>query len=221
MTTSAFFVQFAATALLGAMLTTAASAQMGIEREHGRDRQPERIVFTVDVAEDFALFKPTLVRPTDTQPERGSFFVTEGNIYPAGTIQGNGAAFDPNTDGAIGRWFCRGTHLVSASEIPAAAVWVDTAQIYLLPRDTASIATARRRRWWNGRAHRHRRHWPAARLRWRTAPGVPGLQSDGRRQSARHVRAEEGDELTQPRATAPSAFLPASLPVFRPCRGSR
>jgi hypothetical protein len=30
---------------------------------------------------------------------------------------------------------------VSASEIPAAPFWVDTAQLYLLPRDTQSIAT--------------------------------------------------------------------------------
>ena len=98
-------------------------------------------MFTVDVAEDFALFNPTLVKPTDTQPERGSFFVTEGNIYPAGTIKGDGAAFDPNSAGSTGRWFCRGTHLVSASAIPAAAFWVDTAQLYLLPDDTRSIAT--------------------------------------------------------------------------------
>jgi hypothetical protein len=35
-------------------------------------------VFTIDVAEDFALFNPTFVRPTDTQPERGSFFTNPG-----------------------------------------------------------------------------------------------------------------------------------------------
>lgn len=104
-------------------------------------QQKEKVEFTVDVAEDFSLFNPTLVKPTDTQPERGSFFVTEGNLYPAGTIQGDGASFDPNSGGSIGRWFCRGTLLVGASEIPAAAFWVDTAQLYFLPDDTRSIAT--------------------------------------------------------------------------------
>ena len=99
------------------------------------------IVFTVDVAEDAALFKPTFVKPTDTQPERGSFFVTEGNIYPAGTIQGDGATFDPNSDGALGRWFCRGTHLVSGAEFPFAARGVLTAQLYLLPDENKSIST--------------------------------------------------------------------------------
>ena len=97
------------------------------------DRDP--IVFTVDVAEDLAgKFVPTLVRPEDTQPERGSFFVTEGRVFPAGTIQGDGASFDPNRSGHIGVWYCRGTHLVAASEIPAASVWVDTAQLFVLGR---------------------------------------------------------------------------------------
>jgi hypothetical protein len=99
------------------------------------DRTPMPIVFTVDVAEDLAgKFVPTLVKPEHTQPERGSFFVTEGRVFPAGTIQGTGADFDPYRTGHIGVWYCRGTHLVSASEIPAAAVWVDTAQLFVLGR---------------------------------------------------------------------------------------
>ena len=123
-----------ALAITGAAWTSQASA-------HGsQHKDRDTIVFTVDVAEDFSLFNPTLVKPTDTQPERGSFFVTEGNIYPGGTIKGDGASFDPSTAG-FGRWFCRGTHLVSASAIPAAAFWVHTAQLFLLPDDTRSIAT--------------------------------------------------------------------------------
>lgn len=132
---------FAALALTATMQTAPTSAQVSIEQARKHEPEKERVVFTVDVAEDFALFNPTLVKPTDTQPERGSFFVTEGNIYPAGTIKGAGATFDPGSDGSLGRWFCRGTHLVAASEIPAAAFWVDTAQLYFLPDDTRSIAT--------------------------------------------------------------------------------
>jgi hypothetical protein len=105
------------------------------------NREKSTVVFTVDVAEDAALFKPTFVKPTDTQPERGSFFVTEGNMYPAGTIQGDGAAFDPNSAGALGRWFCRGTHLVSGAEFPFAARGVHTGQLYLLPDEKRSIST--------------------------------------------------------------------------------
>jgi hypothetical protein len=99
------------------------------------------LILTVDVAEDFTKFNPTFVKPTDTEPKRGSWFITEGNVYPDGTIQGAGETFDPNTGGAIGRWYCRGTHLVSASEIPAAPLWVDTAQLYFLPDDEHSIVT--------------------------------------------------------------------------------
>jgi hypothetical protein len=130
---TANFILFAL-AITGAAWTSQASA-------HGsQHKDRDTIVFTVDVAEDFSLFNPTLVKPTDTQPERGSFFVTEGNIYPGGTIKGDGANFDPSTAG-FGRWFCRGTHLVPASAIPAAAFWVHTAQLFLLPDDTRSIAT--------------------------------------------------------------------------------
>ena len=100
---------------------------------HRRDPQP--IVFTIDVAEDLAgKFVPTLVKPEHTQPERGSFFVTEGRVFPGGTIEGDGSTFDPYRSGHIGIWICRGTHLVSASEIPAAPLWVTSAQLFVLGR---------------------------------------------------------------------------------------
>jgi len=123
---------------LAALVALAAGSPVVADRAHD---DKATIVFTVDVAEDAALFKPTFVKPTDTQPERGSFFVTEGNMYPAGTIQGDGAAFDPASAGAVGRWFCRGTHLVSGAEFPTAARGVHTAQLYLLPDENRSIAT--------------------------------------------------------------------------------
>jgi len=112
------------------ILGPAAYAQ---EAEAARNREP--IVFTVDVAEDLAgKFVPTFVRPEHTQPERGSFFVTGGRIFPAGTIDGDGATFDPNRSGHIGIWICRGTHLVAANEIPAAPLWVSTAQLFVIGR---------------------------------------------------------------------------------------
>jgi hypothetical protein len=111
---------------------TSAHAQ---ERSEAAGNRAEPIVFTVDVAEDLkGKFVPTLVKPEDTQPERGSFFVTEGRVFPAGTIQGDGADFDPYRSGHIGIWICRGTHLVAADQIPAARLWVDTAQLFVLGR---------------------------------------------------------------------------------------
>src|SRR5215510_13471697 len=123
------------TALVGAcaiVLTVPVFAQ----ESHGKaGKDPEPIVFTIDVAEDLAgKFVPTFVKPEHAQPERGSFFVTEGRIFPAGTIEGDGTGFDPNRSGHIGIWVCRGTHLVSASEIPAAPLWVNSAQLYVIGR---------------------------------------------------------------------------------------
>jgi hypothetical protein len=115
------------------ILGSAASAQEAGADGAARKREP--IVFTVDVAEDLAgKFVPTFVRPEHTQPERGSFFITEGRVFPAGTIDGDGATFDPNRTGHIGIRICRGTHLVAANEIPAAPLWVSSAQLFVLGR---------------------------------------------------------------------------------------
>ena len=82
------------------------------------------------------------VNPADTEPKRGSWFLTEGNIFPPHTIQGDGSTFDPNSPGAIGRWICRGTHLVSLTDIlNGAPLWVATQQTYLLPNDRRLITT--------------------------------------------------------------------------------
>ena len=120
-------------AMVVALSSGSTARASGQAKEQGDDKSP--VVLTVDVAEDLAgKFVPTLVKPEHTQPERGSFFVTEGRIFPAGTIVGDGADFDPNRSGHIGVWICRGTHLVSASEIPAAPLWVSTAQLFVLGR---------------------------------------------------------------------------------------
>jgi len=95
---------------------------------------------TVDVAEDFSQFVYTPVTAGDI-PRRGSTFITEGNIFPGGTIEGDGATFDPNGPGALGRWYCRGIHLVSAPEIPAAPLWVHTAQLFALPDHGRSLSS--------------------------------------------------------------------------------
>jgi hypothetical protein len=125
--------RLAAVVGLAVVLGPAAYAQEAAADRAARRRQP--IVFTVDVAEDLAgKFVPTFVRPEHTRPERGSFFVTGGRVFPAGTIDGDGATFDPNRTGHIGIWICRGTHLVAASEIPAAPLWVSTVQLFVLGR---------------------------------------------------------------------------------------
>lgn len=124
--------QFSAASALLLLLTAPAHAQNPEAASQPRGREP--VVLTVDVAEDFGKFDPTFVKPTDTQPERGSFFVTEGRVFPAGTIQGDGADFEPGRSGHVGIWICRGTHLVAGSDIPAEPLWVTTAQLFVLGR---------------------------------------------------------------------------------------
>jgi hypothetical protein len=109
------------------------AVQEPTSQDGSRSREP--ITFTVDVAEDLAgKFVPTFVKPEHGQPERGSFFITEGRLFPAGTIQGDGSSFHPAQSGHIGIWVCRGTHLVAASQIPAAPLWVSSAQLFVIGR---------------------------------------------------------------------------------------
>jgi hypothetical protein len=124
----------AAMIAVAGLVTVGSGAPASADNDrHGPSK--DTIVFTVDVAEDLTgKFVATHVRPDHAQPERGSFFVTEGRIFPEGMIAGNGADFDPNRSGHVGVWICRGTHLVAASAIPAASWWVSTAQLYVLGR---------------------------------------------------------------------------------------
>ena len=102
------------------------------------------LVFTVDVAEDGHKFVPG-PPIVDGFPQPGSFFLTEGNIYPGGTIPGDGSTFDPTDPSGptpIGRWLCHGTHLVDASLIPGTtAPWLFSSQLYLLPDDKKSLTS--------------------------------------------------------------------------------
>jgi hypothetical protein len=122
------------------MIGFAAPMAVAMTNDHGKS-----IELTVDIAEDFTKFVPA-PPIVDKIPQRGSFFITEGKIYPAGTIKGDGAAFDPTDPAgpkASGRWFCSGTHLVAGNEIPATVEpWVYTSQLYLLPDDRSSIETS-------------------------------------------------------------------------------
>jgi len=103
---------------------------------------PERIQFSIDVAEDMNLFVEPRV-PVGTEPLRGAFFITEGKIFPVGTIPSiGGDQFDPNaTPGSFGTWFCKGTFLVRGSLFDKSPMAVLSDQVYLLPNDKQSIST--------------------------------------------------------------------------------
>ena len=80
------------------------------------------------IATGLAIPRQTLVLPN------GDILVSEGRVFPARTIDGDGATFTPYRSGHIGIWICRGTHLVAATESPAASLWVSSAQLFALGR---------------------------------------------------------------------------------------
>lgn len=101
----------------------------------------ERLVFTVDVAEDMNKYAEHRTAVGE-EPLPGSSFVTEGRIFPAGTIpEQGGDQFDPNQQGAQGTWFCKGSFLVKGSEFANSVLGVVTDQIYFLPNDKKMLAT--------------------------------------------------------------------------------
>jgi hypothetical protein len=101
----------------------------------------DSLTLTVDVAEDFTMFVFTPVHPNDTVPLRGAMFLTIGNVFPGGTIKGDGHDFDPNSPGSIGTWTCNGVMLVDADQIPDAPFWVDTRQRFKLPDESRAITS--------------------------------------------------------------------------------
>jgi len=126
--------------LMTIMLAAVATA-MPVAAQTGIDNfNQEKIEFTIDVAEDMDKYVEHRTAAGE-EPVRGSQFVTEGNIYPVGTISGNGDQFDPNMAGSHGTWFCKGVFLVKGSEFDKSPRAVLSDQIYLLPNDRHSIAT--------------------------------------------------------------------------------
>ena len=179
--------RLATVAGLAMILGPAAYAQEADAERTARKREP--IVFTVDVAEDLAgKFVPTMVKPEHTQPERGSFFVTEGRIFPAGTIQGDGANFDPNQTWAHRRvdlpW-----HAPGGGPRDSRGATLGHYGAAVRARKAGQGAACDRGRGGQryGAAHRHRRYGQLRRLDRRTAPDLSGLQLDGRGQPARDI----------------------------------
>ncbi len=132
-----------ATLVTGLVLFVGFSASLAtaMNKDNTTKSNQNRTYLTVEVAEDFAAFVPGPPFDEAGVPQRGSFFVTQGKIFPEGTIQGDGSSFNPHSEGSIGTWFCRGTHLVSGLEFPETRFAVDTAQAYLMPDDKRMIVT--------------------------------------------------------------------------------
>lgn len=74
-----------AAVVVGGVIAPPARAQ---EIDARAKKEPAPIEVTFDVAEDLSgTFVPTFVRPDHTQPERGSFYVTGGRVFPRATAR--------------------------------------------------------------------------------------------------------------------------------------
>jgi hypothetical protein len=96
--------------------------------------------FTIDVACDARTYRQNNVDPSAPGSNRGDTFIVQGKIYPGGTIPKGNNVFSPDNAGSIGTWICRGTWLVSSTELgEGASPAFDTTQIYLLPDESKQL----------------------------------------------------------------------------------
>lgn len=105
--------RFARSVAAGLVLVTVAgtsSAESDIRHERNAGLYSYgAITITIDIAQDPFL---TIIDADSVPPERGDSFVTQGYIYPAGTLDGTSGVLPdggPEFPGRVlGTWMCRG-----------------------------------------------------------------------------------------------------------------
>jgi hypothetical protein len=125
--------------IASAVVAMAGVCSLSLRGDEGKHNGSWKTV-VIDVACDATTFALNTTRSADTGPVRGSSFIVNGKIYPAGTIPaGNG--FDINTPGLIGTWVCRGAFNFSIAEILAGSAPAQSStQNYLFSPTAGSMA---------------------------------------------------------------------------------
>lgn len=127
-----------------ALLLVGAGIVAASAEKSGWDGWRSRRSFTVEVAENGTRFLPD-AEPVDGDglPLYGAEFITQGYLYPEGTItcdsdnNCNGVNADGSPefpDKVIGTWFCRGWHVNDAATTTAGPI-VITTQTYIFGDD--------------------------------------------------------------------------------------
>jgi hypothetical protein len=91
---------------------------------------PEHVVFVVDVAVNHATFaiipsNGLVLQPEPLGPNRGTTFIVDGTVFPGGTLHKGNSMGDPNQNGGIGTWSCKGFF---TSDLGTADIGFDTTQ---------------------------------------------------------------------------------------------
>ena len=99
-----------------------------------KDTEPAAKTISFDVAEDMSRFVfDTDVAYDDGMPKHGSAFITQGYIYPKGTLDGtNGVLADGSPefpDLVLGEWTCRGWFVGDGAHATSGPMVIST-QIY-------------------------------------------------------------------------------------------
>ena len=132
---------------LRTVLASAVITLLAVNGGHvaGAPRDEENAqMFVLDVAIDAHTLNLNNNDPADpTNPRRGSTFIVYGKVFPGGTIPSGVTPFDPDRDGSIGDWICRGVFLADFADIKsgAAALAFDTTQMFLLTTDENALFT--------------------------------------------------------------------------------
>jgi hypothetical protein len=100
----------------------------------GQEAKPASKTISIDVAEDMSRFVfDTDVAFDDGMPKHGSAFITQGYIYPAGTLNGgNGVLADGSPefpDLVLGEWTCRGWFVGDGAHATSGPMVIST-QLY-------------------------------------------------------------------------------------------
>jgi hypothetical protein len=103
----------------------------------------DRVAFVVDVAVDHSTFAivPSMglvLQPESPGPNRGTPFIVDGKVFPGGTLDKGASIGDPNQQGSIGTWICKG---IFTSDLGTDDVGFDTTQMFRFNGDVDAIWT--------------------------------------------------------------------------------
>jgi len=121
-------------AIIALIALLAATAALALANQTSAADGPRTETIAIDVAEDMTrfVFDPDVVHD-DGMPRHGSAFITQGYIYPAGTLNGsNGVNEDGSPefpDKVIGEWTCRGWFVGEGAHAQSGPM-VITTQLY-------------------------------------------------------------------------------------------
>src|ERR1700680_4556127 len=130
------------------IVASAVAMQLGTQRaQAGRADDGPRgaATFVVDVAVDMRTFAaiPSTGNPPGEPvgPNRGTTFIVNGKIFPAGDLPSGTASNDPSQAGSIGDWVCRGilTSDLARQLAGIDKIGFDTTQMLIFGSDRRAI----------------------------------------------------------------------------------